>query len=379
MTEHLEVGDERVCLAYVRVGGNDDLRHVSEFAELEPRQRPKPTCPVCSRTVVLRLGEVRAHHAAHRKGAICRTTNPEYALYFNSKVHIGKALEGASKLSVGVKCRNKHCFRRRSVDWVADWDRVMIETEAGSTKPDVTLYRGDSAVASIDVAVSRTLDVDKGAARKLHPIPWVVVRTSKNLYRRVLAWTPASVLEVEAGVIVDGECSECVEERELAAKQRLERKRRREEKRKRKRKPQVRLKLRRVPVPELSEGEQSDVSGMRVEARHFRVVDFYYPDGRYDREVFSTSVVTQEGVILEMLLKSNWSEVARIPWTDEASTMRALTAAFVTHVDGRGAGVIADRRTKWCEAENGSFPEAAKTASRGSLSWDWKTETWRER
>ena len=58
-----------VGLEWVRLDGRD--AHVSEFGGLPPGGRPDVTCPECGDALVLKLGEVRAWHAAHKPGAVC--------------------------------------------------------------------------------------------------------------------------------------------------------------------------------------------------------------------------------------------------------------------------------------------------------------------
>ena len=55
------------ALAWVIVDGRP--RHVSDFAGLAPRRRPAAFCHTCGERLVLKLGDVRRHHAAHRAGA----------------------------------------------------------------------------------------------------------------------------------------------------------------------------------------------------------------------------------------------------------------------------------------------------------------------
>src|SRR5690349_15401338 len=67
----------RVSLAWVET--SHGMRHVSAFAHLSPRERPRNTkgdpravrCPVCQQPVVIRIPKVRAFHAAHQPGATC--------------------------------------------------------------------------------------------------------------------------------------------------------------------------------------------------------------------------------------------------------------------------------------------------------------------
>ena len=78
------------CLQWVKVNG--ETHHVSDFAHLPPQQRLEAYCPVCGHQVLLKLGKVRVHHAAHYEGIVCAATQPETAIHLNSKYHLQQIL-----------------------------------------------------------------------------------------------------------------------------------------------------------------------------------------------------------------------------------------------------------------------------------------------
>src|SRR5689334_8206578 len=108
-------------LQWVIVDGG--ARRVSTFASLPRRRRPRAMCPVCARPVILKLGPVLEHHAAHAPGVICATTQPETALHVNCKLALAEALRRVSLLEVRRHCGE--CDRSEVVEWMRDWDEVL--------------------------------------------------------------------------------------------------------------------------------------------------------------------------------------------------------------------------------------------------------------
>src|SRR4051812_29968773 len=83
-----------LALSWVIVDGVP--RHVSEFATLTARRRPAAFCHTCGKRLILKLGDLRRHHAAHRPGADCPTTHPETALHSDCKLALAAALRAAA-------------------------------------------------------------------------------------------------------------------------------------------------------------------------------------------------------------------------------------------------------------------------------------------
>jgi hypothetical protein len=180
------------ALTWVVVDG--DLREVSEFASLPPRDRPLAFCPQCDRRIILKLGKVRAHHAAHRAQDICAATAAETALHLNAKFHLASQLRQVTTISLREKCQNQECDQVRQREWAASWDAVDVERRVGTRRPDVTLFRGGAAVAAVEVFATHAVDDEKARVLADAQIPWVEVRAIEVL--EGAAWTPAKPLPV---------------------------------------------------------------------------------------------------------------------------------------------------------------------------------------
>jgi hypothetical protein len=147
-------------LAWVIVDGLP--RHVSEFATLKVRQRPPAFCHVCGEGLILKLGAVRRHHAAHRAGATCPATRPETALHSDCKLALAAALLAAASptasLTFRVTCsgdEHTSCERTLLRQWTGGWDEVRIERRVdAASQPDITLLRAGVVIGVLEVVVN---------------------------------------------------------------------------------------------------------------------------------------------------------------------------------------------------------------------------------
>jgi hypothetical protein len=180
-------------LAWVIVDGLP--RHVSEFAALEVRRRPLAFCHVCGERLILKLGAVRRHHAAHRPGATCPTTHPETALHSDCKLALAAALLAAASptasLTFRVTCvgdERESCERSSVKQWTGGWDEVRIERRVdAASQPDITLVRAGVAIGALEIVVSHAVDPGAIDALARLGIPWAEIEADP-LRRAAAAW-----------------------------------------------------------------------------------------------------------------------------------------------------------------------------------------------
>lgn len=163
-----------------------ETRSVSDFAHLPAKDRPIAVCPECKNLLVLRLGTVNAHHAAHKaENNSCSLTTGEGILHFNTKHYIYEQLRRGSKLYIKQAC--PQCtrtsvtpyatwLRSRSFLWLEDWDDVQMEKTIGSLRPDIVLFRDRQPVAALEVFVTHRIDEEKRAKYKEIGLPWIEVK-----------------------------------------------------------------------------------------------------------------------------------------------------------------------------------------------------------
>ena len=85
-------------LTWVIVDGKP--RRVTDFAGLPLPRRPRATCPQCGGLLILKLGNVRRHHAAHAPHDRCAASRPETALHIDLKNHLATELEHGLPISI---------------------------------------------------------------------------------------------------------------------------------------------------------------------------------------------------------------------------------------------------------------------------------------
>ncbi|MEQ1634039.1 MAG: competence protein CoiA family protein, partial [Planctomycetota bacterium] len=116
------VTSSEASLTWVVVDGA--LWDVSEFAHLSRKDRPTALCPQCGRSTILKLGKVRAHHAAHKKDDACAATAPETALHLNAKFHLARELRQVATVNLREACQSPECEQVRQRAWAVSWDAV---------------------------------------------------------------------------------------------------------------------------------------------------------------------------------------------------------------------------------------------------------------
>jgi hypothetical protein len=194
---------ERLGLAWVLVDGRP--RCVSEFAALPPRRRPPAACPQCGRRLILKLGRIRRHHAAHAPNDVCEATRPETALHLDTKLYLAAQLESVvatdPTLVIRQRCEGtpfETCDAAREERWATGWDEVVVEAGvAARFRPDVLLRKNGVAIGAIEVLVSHRVPDEKAAALESSGVPWIEVRAGAELLEGDTAWCADRALLVE--------------------------------------------------------------------------------------------------------------------------------------------------------------------------------------
>jgi hypothetical protein len=274
-------------LVWVMVDGVP--RRVSEFAGLSPSKRPRATCPQCGGTLVLKLGDIRRHHAAHAPNDRCVASQPETALHIDIKYHLAAALERAEVLTIRTQC--VACDESETREWLRGWDEVFVEARVGERRPDIVLRSSGRDVGAIEVLVTH-------AAGQGISVPWVEVRADE----RLLDWTIDSPLPVvRAGTHGPWRC----EHHYLQAQ-----------------------------VPAL---------------RAARVVDVYRPTGIRDRFIYRIDEWKLDGHAVRVSLRRDGREIASTG-TSETGHLREAYSADVAQLTAKD-GVFVDSPMRWATGD----------------------------
>lgn len=313
-------------------------------------------CPVCDEPVTMRLGPLRAAHAAHAPSARCPTTQPETALHVNLKCRIAEQLRGiagtGARIRVHERCvvgawRRPAATRRvdapidQLLDWERDaepcrqhqdrvwdiaWDRVELERrvadEAVSRIPDIVLYLSDRVVAAIEVFHTHAVDATKAEALASLGVPWLEVRADVALLEGDAAWTVT--LPLPAHRVGPDDSWRCPKHarwyaRDVAQLQRV-----------------------REQAP-----ESTRLCGVRL-------VDFYSPSGHQFRRVYQLVEHRREGAPITMHLEHDKGSVySHRVSSDRAEVNAALKRAFQRDIrlTTQKLGAIHDSPMRWAAGD----------------------------
>jgi hypothetical protein len=306
------VQHKALYLQWVLLDG--EIRHVSDFAHITPRQRPAVICPVCNGPVIMKLGPERVHHCAHRPGDACAATQPETILHLNTKFHLYHQICQSSQVVIREACAGRYgCPNFRDAVWLRGWDKVEVECSIGSRRPDIAVLCNQRVCGAIEVRVTHAVDAAKARYLAEMEIPWAEVIGTEGLYRGDAAWTAAQPLPVarrypEASWL----CPDCQRRMHDAA---------------------VEAEFRRHN---------------HTQIHCWRLVDFYYPSNKKYRDTYVVMERVVDGQPMELWLTRDDGEIlakTAAPLTKEASAQ--LNAAFSRDLERRRHSAVVDNPMSW--------------------------------
>ncbi|MDO8716957.1 MAG: competence protein CoiA family protein [Dehalococcoidales bacterium] len=168
---------------WVLVSGQ--IHHVSDF----PRySSPAALCPSCGNPVILKLGDVRVHHYAHKTEEGCESTKRDNALHENTKFHIHRQLSTGTQLYLEQRCSNG-CGNRQIVSWANYIERPEVERSIGSRRPDISILCSDGTSKAIEIKVTHAVEDEKAVDFENEKICWIEVEGSESIYDGENVWT----------------------------------------------------------------------------------------------------------------------------------------------------------------------------------------------
>lgn len=174
---------------------NNKPYDVSNFAHLKPADRPQAICPVCRRTVILKLGAVKTHHYAHRSEDECIASQSETALHLNTKFYIAEQLRNASEVIYYNRCTG-FCSKYNRIALLQEWDDVKVECTIGKYRLDIGFLKNNKVIGGIEIFVTHRIDENKIRFLNEQAIPWLEIQASPNLYEGADAWHPVTPLPI---------------------------------------------------------------------------------------------------------------------------------------------------------------------------------------
>ncbi|MBN8637371.1 MAG: hypothetical protein J0M07_18745 [Anaerolineae bacterium] len=291
------------------------LCNVSDFSSLPPEERPVAYCPICERQVILKLGQKRIHHYAHRPEDTCPAANPETALHLNCKFHLYHQLLTARVLFVSSRCQR--CSRTKPVPWKKDWDNVKVEYRLDSLRPDIALLKGEQVIGALEVFVTHAVNGEKIQKLRAQGVDWIEISAAETFYEEPDAWTPKRALDPIhiAPELPNWICSEC--------QKTLER-----------------------------EQYQRDHPRRIVYAK---MVDFYYSSGKKFRNVFYVKDELAYGERVRLWVEdANRRVIVEEKAPITSVSQKRLSAAFQSKLDEMiKTAAVVDQPMKWVRWESG--------------------------
>ena len=149
--------------------------------DAKPSQRYR--CPGCGADLLLRRGELRRPHFAHRGGDGC---SPESSLHRAAKHRVVQVIAewkrgGGARPCVSRPCPSYACDGGIVQDLPDDVTHAEQEVRlADGSIADVVLYCGEEQAAAIEILATHRVGPDKAASM---PLPWVELRAEEVLER----------------------------------------------------------------------------------------------------------------------------------------------------------------------------------------------------
>lgn len=311
---------QRLGLTWVLVAGRP--RRVSDFAGTPPARRPAASCPACGRRLILKLGPVRRHHAAHPPDATCVATRPETALHLDVKLALAARLadgaDPAALLTLRLHCAAgaDACGASRDVQWVRGWDEVIVEgwvaAPAAQRRPDILLRRAGVPIAAIEVLVSHRVTDEKAEALARLGVPWVELCASEALLE--------ALVPRDAGGLM--------------------------------------LPADRIGPDEAPAGWRCDAHARRETLlRAARVVDSYRAGGARERRIYRVEELRVEHTVRALSLRRDGREVVAVAYDGTPASRRvawsALRVAFEADLEAlrTGESTFHDSPMRWATGE----------------------------
>lgn len=199
------------------LGPDGQPRSASWFVGIDPRDRPRMTCPCAAsdgtrHEVLAKAGESGkvTPHFAHLPDSTCAATNPETAEHYNAKMRLASILGDADGLYISARCKAGH---RVACLWSArSWLSAVPEFSVGTRRPDVVLLGRDrEVIGAIEVLHSHAVDARKARDLATWGVRWIEVRSLVALEWRSERPLHIAQCDIETANDITAACDQCAE------------------------------------------------------------------------------------------------------------------------------------------------------------------------
>lgn len=192
-------------------------RHVSDFADLAPKDRPRGVCLECSEPVIFKCGALVSHHVAHRtSNDECEAAKGEGAEHYNAKLYLASVLRQGRTLVAHQPCAK--CGSPNAAEpLTVEYDEVRLEyCHPNRLRADIALLMDGWARCAVEVYVSHRCEYEKVAFHRQTGLLCVEVWAE-----HAQGWRPPSPMRASAVYGVESwVCSSCAERASMEAEAR---------------------------------------------------------------------------------------------------------------------------------------------------------------
>ncbi|HRH40680.1 MAG TPA: competence protein CoiA family protein [Pyrinomonadaceae bacterium] len=173
-----------------------ELRHVSDFADLDSKDRPEALCEDCNNPLIYKCGIEKAHHFCHQPGDEC-SGGGEGIEHQKAKIKIAEVLKKTNQITVFNRCCNCHTLAGKDISIF--FDDVQLEFNyADRMRADVGLLKDGQLCCGIEVFVSHKCGREKILFHQINNIPCVEIDADyANRWQSPKKITPYSIYGVE--------------------------------------------------------------------------------------------------------------------------------------------------------------------------------------
>lgn len=141
---------------------------------------------VCNGEMILKKGQVRVSHFAHKNAEFDHAE--ETALHYNTKVLLYDFLQNAvlnnEPVFVQFEC---HCSKIHSINILENIKSVYLEKQVSDVyRPDLSLYCENKFMLAIEVVVTHDLEKEALSYLEKHNVPYLKLITTPKLYSELL-------------------------------------------------------------------------------------------------------------------------------------------------------------------------------------------------
>ena len=158
----------------------DEVNTVTSIYTASKNKRYYCPVPSCAGELIVKKGDIRAHHFAHKNIKI--NHKPETILHHNTKILLFKYLQHfiSEKRSLNISFRCS-CENIHNINILKKVDEIRCEKEIkDGYRPDLTLLNNNKPILYVEIIV--THDVDKNNYQIIGNTPLIKIKPTEGIY-----------------------------------------------------------------------------------------------------------------------------------------------------------------------------------------------------